>query len=52
MLEIGSLVKHTSGSIGIVLYISPHDEAIHHIEVWIAGANETRWWSLEHTEVL
>lgn len=52
-LEIGSLVRHkSSGSIGIVVYVSPTPEAVHHIEVWICDDNSTRWWSHEFCEVI
>lgn len=50
-LEIGSLVRHSSGTIGIVVFIAS-PSSLHHIEVWVPDSNGTRWWSLKHTEVL
>jgi len=54
MVDIGSLVCHkSSGTIGIVIYISPDEPSVsHHVEVWIPTENDTRWWSKQYCEVI
>lgn len=53
MIEVGSLVRHyTSGAIGIVVYISPDQSHLHHIEVWIPIYANTVWWAKSYTEVI
>ena len=44
MIEVGSLVRHhSSGAMGIVVYVSPDQRNLHHIEVWIPIYVTTVW---------